>query len=230
VRILFIEDEERLREALCCGLQDDGHEVVAAATGRAGLDLARSEEFDAIVCDIVVPLVNGYQICQQLRAEGNWTPILMLTAKDGEWDQAEALDAGADDYLTKPFSLVVLLAHLRALTRRGGRPGPDEAMVLRCGDIVLDTKARRCTRLGKEILLSKREFDVLGALLSRPGEAIAKDDLMRTVWGADFNGDPNIVEVFVGYLRKKVDVPFARHSIETVRGFGYRFAASSSAS
>ncbi len=222
MRILFIEDETRLREALCRGLREEHHDVVAASTGSEGLRLAEEQSFDVIVCDILLPHVNGFQICQRLRAQGNWTPILVLTAKDGEWDQAEALDAGADDYLTKPFSYVVLRAHLRALVRRRSKSANEEGSVLRAGDLVIDLRTRRCLRGETEIDLSRREFEVMGVLLAHPGEAVAKDDLMRRIWGEEFNGDPNIVEVYVGYLRKKIDVPFARHSLETVRGFGYR--------
>jgi two-component system OmpR family response regulator len=224
VRILFIEDEDRLREALCRGLSAEHHDVVAASTGSEGLRLAEQESFDVIVCDILLPHVNGFQICERLRQQANWTPILMLTAKDGEWDQAEALDAGADDYLTKPFSFVVLRAHLRALARRGAKSAATDAVVLRGGDLLLDYRARRCVRGATEIELSRREFDLLGALLARPGEAVSKTDLMREVRGAEFDGDPNIVEVYIGYLRRKIDVPFNRRSLETVRGFGYRLS------
>ena len=222
VRILFIEDEERLREALCHGLRQEGHEVVAASTGSDGLRLAQEQGFDVIVCDILLPHVNGFQICTRLREKGIWTPILMLTAKDGEWDQAEALDAGADDYLTKPFSYVVLCAHLRALVRRGARGAGEEPSELTAGDLSLDYRDRRCARAGNDIPLSRREFDILGVLLARRGEAISKDELMSRVWGPDFNGDPNIVEVYISYLRKKIDAPFGCRSLETVRGFGYR--------
>jgi two-component system OmpR family response regulator len=224
MRILFIEDEDGLREALCRGLTEDHHDVVGASTGSEGLRLAEEQSFDVIICDILLPHVNGFQICQRLREQAIWTPILMLTAKDGEWDQAEALDAGADDYLTKPFSYVVLLAHLRALVRRGAKTAPSDSEVLRAGDLILDCRSHRCARANVEIDLSRREFDMLETLLATPGEAIAKEDLMRKVWGPAFNGDANIVEVYVGYLRKKIDVPFDRHSIETVRGFGYRLA------
>ena len=222
MRILFIEDEDRLREALCHGLRADGHDVVAAGTGSEGLRLAQEQSFDVIVCDILLPHVNGFQICARLREQVIWTPILMLTAKDGEWDQAEALDAGADDYLTKPFSYVVLHAHLRALARRGARGTEDEPAVLRSGDLSLDFRERRCARGDHEIMLSRREFDILGALLARRGEAVSKEELMDRIWGPEFNGDPNILEVYVSYLRKKIDAPFGRRSLETVRGFGYR--------
>jgi two-component system, OmpR family, response regulator len=222
VRVLFIEDEDRLREALCHGLREEGHDVLTAATGDDGLRLASEQSFDVIVCDILLPHVNGFQICARLRERAIWTPILMLTAKDGEWDQAEALDAGADDYLTKPFSYVVLRAHLRALARRGAQTAADEPPVLRAGNLSLDYLARRCLRGDSEIMLSRREFDILAALLVRRGEAISKEELMARVWGPHFNGDPNIVEVYISYLRRKIDVPFGCRSLETVRGFGYR--------
>ncbi|HXZ83442.1 MAG TPA: response regulator transcription factor [Acidimicrobiales bacterium] len=224
MRVLFIEDEDGLREALCRGLSEEDNDVVAASTGSEGLRLAEEQSFDVIVCDILLPHVNGFQICQRLRARAIWTPILMLTAKDGEWDQAEALDAGADDYLTKPFSYIVLLAHLRALVRRGAKTATSDSDVLRAGDLLLDLRSHRCARGNVEVDLSRREFDMLGTLLAAPGEAIGKEDLLRKVWGPAFNGDANIVEVYIGYLRKKIDVPFGRHSIETVRGFGYRLA------
>ncbi|HXW78753.1 MAG TPA: response regulator transcription factor [Acidimicrobiales bacterium] len=224
MRILLIEDEDNLREALCRGLREDQHEVVGASTGSDGLRLAEEQSFDVIVCDILLPMLNGFQICRRLREQAIWTPILVLTAKDGEWDEAEALDAGADDYLTKPFSYVVLQAHLRALVRRGAKTATTGSDVLRASDLILDLRAHRCARGDNEIELSRREFDMLAALLAHRGKALAKEDLMRRVWGPAFNGDPNIVEVYVGYLRRKVDAPFERHSIQTVRGFGYRLA------
>jgi DNA-binding response OmpR family regulator len=222
VRILFIEDEDRLRDALCRGLREENHDVVAASTGSEGLRLATEQSFDVIVCDILLPQLNGFQICRRLREQAIWTPILMLTAKDGEWDEAEALDAGADDYLTKPFSYVVLQAHLRALVRRGAKSVAGDSDVLRASDLILDRRSHRCARGNHEIDLSRREFDMLAMLLMHLGKAMGKEELLRKVWGPDFNGDPNIVEVYVGYLRKKIDTPFDRHSIETVRGLGYR--------
>ena len=225
MRVLFVEDEPRLREALCRGLSEEGHEVLGAATGGEGLELALHQSFDVIVCDILLPEVNGFQLVRRLRERAVWTPVLMLTAKDGEWDEAEALDAGADGYMTKPFSYVVLKAHLRALARRGSKGSASAGSeVLRSGDLILDLRARRCARGGAEVELSQRELSMLAELLSRAGEAVSKDELMKKVWGPSFRGDPNIVEVYIGYLRKKVDLPFGRHSIETVRGYGYRLA------
>jgi len=224
LRILFIEDEEHLREALCQGFRDDDHDVVGTGTGTEGLRLATEQSFDVIICDILLPHLNGFQICRRLRERAIWTPVLMLTAKDGEWDEAEALDAGADDYLTKPFSYVVLKAHVRALARRGAKTAVADSDVLRAGDLVLDRRAHRCLRGGTEVELSRREFDMLSALVANAGKAVTKDELITKVWGHDFNGNPNIVEVYAGYLRKKVDSPFQRNSIETVRGLGYRFS------
>ncbi|HET9060956.1 MAG TPA: response regulator transcription factor [Acidimicrobiales bacterium] len=223
MRILFIEDEDHLREALCSGFREDGHDVVGAATGDEGLRLACEQSFDVIVCDILLPNVNGFQICRRLRERAIWTPVLMLTAKDGEWDEAEALDAGADDYLKKPFSYLVLKARARALARRGARTVTGNDEVLRAGDLLLDLRAHRCARGAADIALSRREFDILAELVRHAGQAISKEELKARVWGVEFDGDPNIVEVYIGYLRKKVDMPFARHSIETVRGVGYRF-------
>jgi DNA-binding response OmpR family regulator len=224
LRVLLIEDEYHMREALCRGLREEGNEAVGAATGSEGLRLARDEGFDVIVCDILLPGLNGFQICRRLREQGVWTPILMLTAKDGEWDQAEALDAGADDYLTKPFSYVVLKAHLRALVRRGAKSATAAGDVLRWGDLVLDRRAHRCSRSGRDVDLSHREFDLLAELMASGARAVSKAELLERVWGPTFNGDPNIVEVYMGYLRRKVDAPFGRRTIETVRGVGYRLA------
>lgn len=228
MRILFIEDEDHLRQALCSGFSEDGHDVIGAATGDEGLRLACEQSFDVIVCDILLPNLNGFQICRRLRERGIWTPVLMLTAKDGEWDEAEALDVGADDYLKKPFSYLVLTARVRALARRGARTLTGSSEVLRAGDILLDLRAHRCARAGTDIALSRREFDMLAVLMRNVGKAVGKDDLKAAVWGPNFDGDPNIVEVYAGYLRKKVDAPFSRRSIQTVRGIGYRLAPETS--
>jgi two-component system, OmpR family, response regulator len=222
VRVLVVEDEKRLAAGLKRGLEAEGFAVDVSLDGDDGLWRAREHPYDVIVLDVMLPGVNGYRICSTLRDEGNWTPILMLTAKDGEWDEAEALDTGADDYLTKPFSYVVLLARLRALVRRGARARPS---ALTTGDLVLDPAGRRVTRDGTEVELTTRELSLLEYLMRRAGDVVSKRDVLDHVWDYDFEGDPNIVEVYVRRLREKVDRPFDRAAIETVRGAGYRLRA-----
>jgi two-component system, OmpR family, response regulator len=222
MRILVVEDEPRLADGLRTGLSAEGFAVDVALTGTDGLWLAREQPFDGIVLDVMLPNLNGYRICQILRSEGNWTPILMLTAKDGEWDEVEGLDTGADDYLTKPFSHAVLVARLRALLRRGARERP---AVLSAGDLRLDPAARRVWRGGTELALTAREVSLLEFLLRRRGEVLSKREILAHVWDVDFDGDPNIVEVYVRHLREKLDRPFGRAAIETIRGAGYRLAA-----
>jgi len=217
-----VEDEEAIARALQRGLRAEGFAVDIARDGNEGLWMARERNYDAIVLDILLPGMNGFRICKTLRDESIWTPILMLTAKEGELDEAEALDTGADDYLTKPFSFVVLVAHLRALIRRGARVRP---RVLRAGDLALDPASHRFWKQDTEISLTPREFSIMELLISRAGEAIGKREIMDHVWEDDFEGDPNIVEVYIGYLRRKIDVPFGDRSIETVRGVGYRLRA-----
>jgi DNA-binding response OmpR family regulator len=187
-----------------------------------GLWHAREFRYDAIVLDLMMPGLSGWAVCARLRADGDWTPVLMLTAKDGEWDQVEALDAGADDYVTKPFSHPVLVARLRALVRRGARERPT---VLTLGDLVVDPAARTVVRGDTPVELTSREFAVLEYLARHPGQVRSKRDVIENVWDVDFEGDPNIVEVYVGHLRRKLDRPFGRAAIETVRGAGYRLAA-----
>ncbi|MGH2728983.1 MAG: response regulator transcription factor [Actinomycetota bacterium] len=219
MRVLVVEDEKGLAGGLKRGLEAEGFAVDVALDGTTGLWLAREQPYDAIVLDIMLPGVNGFRICSTLREEGNWTPILMLTAKDGELDEAEALDSGADDYLTKPFSYLVLVAHLRALMRRGARERP---AVLEAGDLKLDPAARRCWRGDNEIALTPREFSLLEFLLRRKGEVLPKREILDHVWDYDFEGDPNIVEVYIRHLREKLDRPFERAAVQTVRGAGYR--------
>jgi two-component system, OmpR family, response regulator len=219
MRVLVVEDEKRVASAVKRGLEAEGFAVDAALTGTDGLWLAQENDYDVIVLDIMLPGVNGYRICATLREAGNWTPILMLTAKDGEYDEAEALDTGADGYLTKPFSYVVLVARLRALLRRSGRTEP---VIYEAGDLRLDPGSHRVWREDTEIALTAREFSVLEYLLSRAGEVVSKRDILEHVWDFDFDGDPNIVEVYIGRLRRRVDDPFARRAIETIRGAGYR--------
>ena len=221
MRILAVEDHRRVAAAIRRGLEAEGFAVDVASDGEEGLWLAREQPYDAIVLDILLPKINGYKVCATLRDEGNWTPILMLSAKSGEWDEAEALDTGADDFLAKPFSFVVLVARLRALLRRGARARPS---VLRAGDLSLDPAAHVCRRGEEEISLSAREFSLLEFLMRRAGQVVSKSEILAHVWDFDFEGDDNIVEVYVRYIRRKIDIPFGRRSLETVRGAGYRLA------
>jgi two-component system OmpR family response regulator len=221
MRLLVVEDERRLAASLRRGLEADGFAVDVAPDGTEGLWLARENRYDAIVLDLMLPGVNGYQLCATLREEGDWTPVVMLTAMDGELDEAEGLDIGADDYLTKPFSHLVLVARLRALFRRGARARP---AVLTAGDLRLDPGSRRAWRGSVPLPLTARELSVLEFLLRSTGQVVSKADILAHVWDSAFEGDPNIVEVYVRYLRRKVDLPFGRSSIETVRGAGYRMA------
>ena len=222
MRVLVVEDEKRLAAGLRKGLEAEGFAVDVALDGADGLWMAREHAYDAIVLDIMLPGINGYKICATLRQDGVWTPILMLTAKGGEWDEVEALDTGADDYLTKPFAYAVLVARLRALLRRGARERP---AVLEAGDLRLDPAARRAWRGEVEVELTPRELALVEFLLHRRGEVVSKREILQHVWDYDFEGDPNIVEVYVWHLRNKLDRPFGRDTIQTVRGAGYRLAA-----
>jgi two-component system, OmpR family, response regulator len=221
MRVLVVEDERRLADGVRRGLEAEGFAVDVAATGTDGLWMARENTYSIILLDIMLPGISGYRICETLRAEQNWTPILMLTAKDGEWDQVEALDTGADDYLSKPFSFAILLARIRALLRRGAAERP---VVLEAGDIRLDPATRRVSRGETAIDVTAREFAVLEYLMRHRGEVVSKREVLDGVWDTDFEGDPNIVEVYIGHLRNKLDRPFGRASIETMRGAGYRLA------
>jgi DNA-binding response OmpR family regulator len=220
MRVLIVEDDKRVAATVRRGLEAEGFAVDVALTGAEGLWMAGENPYDVIVLDIMLPEMNGYEVCRKLRDAGNWTPILMLTAKTGEYDQAEALDTGADDYLTKPFSYVVLLARIRALLRRSGRSEP--VVVYEAGDIKLDPARHRCVVGDTEVSLTAREFAVLEYLMRRAGEVVAKSEILDNVWDFAFDGDPNIVEVYIRHLRKKLDEPFGRHLIETIRGAGYR--------
>ncbi len=222
MRVLVVDDEERLAAALRRGLEAEGIAVDVAHSGTDGLWLARENDYDVLVLDIMMPGMSGYALCRTLRDEDDWTPILMLTAKDGDWDQIEALDTGADDFLTKPFSFQVLLARLRSLVRRGAR---DRPVVLEAGDLRIDPAARKVWRGDTEVALTSREFAVLEYLARRRGEVVSKSEVLGNVWDFDFDGDPNIVEVYIRHLRNKVDRPFGRAAIETLRGAGYRLDA-----
>ncbi|MCX5376447.1 response regulator transcription factor [Streptomyces sp. NBC_00091] len=222
MRILVVEDEQSLAESLRQGLSAEGHHVELARDGHRGLELALTGgPYDVVLLDLMLPGPGGAAICTRMRALADPTPVLMLTAKDGEHDEADGLDAGADDYLTKPFSFVVLNARLRALARRAAAPEPT---VLQAGDLVLDPQDRRCRRGPHDIELTARELGVLACLMERPGRAVAKQDILDEVWDAPHGIDPNIVEVYVSSLRKKIDAPFGRRSILTVHGTGYRMA------
>ena len=215
MRLLVVEDEARLASALRRGLSAEGFAVDIAPTGPQGLELARHGEYDAMILDVMLPGLSGYQLVRVLREERNWLPVLMLSAKDGEYDQADGLDCGADDYLTKPFSYVVLLARLRALLRRGA---PERPTMLTVGDLVLDPASRQVRRDGVEIVLTAREYALLEYLMRQAGRVVSKIELLDHVWDAGADSAPNVVEVYIGYLRRKV----GRDLVETVRGAGYR--------
>jgi len=210
-----VEDEARMAAALVRGLAAEGFVVDHVADGETGLDAARFGAYDVVVLDIMLPRMSGYTVVRTLRAEENWVPVLLLTAKDGEYDEADGLDYGADDYLTKPFSFVVLVARLRALLRRDPAPRP---VVLRAAGVTLDPSTRRVEVEGAEVPLAPREFLLLERLMRADGAVVPKEDLLEKVWG-DLD-DANVVEVYVGYLRRKL----GRSRIETVRGAGYRMA------
>ena len=222
MRLLVVEDEQRLARALQRGLAAEGFVVDLAHDGPRGLDMARHGDYDAMILDVMLPGLSGYRVVRQLRAERHWLPVLMLSAKDGEYDQADGLDCGADDYLTKPFSYIVLLARLRALLRRGVHERP---VVLSHGDVELDPAERRVLVAGTEVVLTAREFALLEYLMRRPGEVVSKIELLDHVWDAAVETAPNAVEVYVGYLRRKL----GRDRLETVRGAGYRLAAPATA-
>lgn len=218
MRILVVEDEVRLADALRRGLQAEGFAVDVANDGTTGLKLAKESPYDVIILDIMLPGINGFKLCALIREAEIWCPIMMLTAKDGELDEAEALDTGADDFLTKPFSFTVLLARIRALLRRSGTSRPAQLSV---GDLTLDPASHGVYRGTTSIELTSREFSLLELLLRRKGEVLTKADIIEHVWDYDFEGDSNIVEVYIGYLRKKIDQPFGTKTIRTIRGAGY---------
>lgn len=222
MKILLVEDDKKIATLVKRGLDVEGYTVDVAFDGLDGMWLATEGSYDLILLDIMLPNRNGFQICADLRARDIWTPIIMLTAKDGDLDEAEALDAGADDYLTKPFSFPVLVARVRSMLRRsGGRtaPVPETA-----GDLRIDPAGRQVWRGDHEVALTARQFDVLEFLIRRVGQVVTKQEIVNGVWQYDFDGDLNIVEVYIRRLRAAIDVPFDRHAIETIRGAGYRLA------
>ena len=218
MRLLLVDDEARFATALKRGLVAEGFTVEVAADGASGLELARHGDFDAVLLDVMLPRLSGYDVVRTLRTEENWVPVLMLSAKDGEHDQADGLDYGADDYLTKPFSFVVLTARLRALVRRSPQARP---AVLSAGDVTLDPATRRVAVDGEPVELTPREFGLLEYLLRRPGEVLTKTDILDHVWDPAAEIAPNVVEVYVGYLRRKL----GQDLVDTVRGVGYRLRA-----
>jgi two-component system OmpR family response regulator len=222
MRVLVVEDEKKLGELLGRGLREEGYAADVAERGEEALWMARAVEYDAIVLDVMLPGADGFAVCQQLRAGGVWAPVVMLTARDAVDDRVRGLDAGADDYLTKPFAFEELLARLRALTRRTPVERPT---VLEVGDLRLDPAAHRAWRGDSELSLSAREFALLEVLMRRPGLALTRSQLLDTAWDLAFERRSNVVDVYVRYLREKIDRPFGRDSIETVRGVGYRLRA-----
>jgi two-component system OmpR family response regulator len=222
VRVLVVEDEPALAETLRRGLSADGSVVDVVGDGEDAVWAATESSYDVMVLDLMLPVLDGYGVVEQLRRRGNWTPILVLTAKDGDDDQTDAFDRGADDYLTKPFSFTVLAARLRALIRRGA---PERPVVLAAGDLTLDPARRRVQRGETVLQLTPREYGLLEFLLRHRGDVVTKAQILDAVWDQAFEGDPNIVEVYIRYLRRKIDLPFGRHAIETARGMGYRLAA-----
>lgn len=222
MKVLLVEDEKALAESVKRGLAAHGIVVQLEHDGESGLWAARENDYDVIVLDIMLPKLNGYNVLRTLRQEKNWTPILMLTAKDGVYDQTDAFELGADDYLTKPFSLVLLAARLHALTRRGGTTRPT---ALACGTLSLDPQKRVVTRAGTDIVLTAREFSLLEYLIRNQGQVRSKHEILRNVWDATYEGPENVVEVHVGYLRKKIDAPFGLKTLQTIRGMGYRLLA-----
>ncbi|RKT79942.1 DNA-binding response OmpR family regulator [Terracoccus luteus] len=222
MRVLLVEDEVALAQVVKRGLEGEGWVVDVEHDGESGLWAATENAYDAMVLDIMLPRLDGYRVLEQLRAHEVWTPVVMLTAKDGDFDQTDALDLGADDYLTKPFSFVVLAARLRALVRRGA---PRRPAVLQMGTLRLDPATHRVDRSGTPIRLTAREFSLLHHLMRHPDQVVGKTELLDQVWDGAYEGDVNVVEVYVGYLRRKIDVPFGATTIETVRGAGYRLVA-----
>jgi two-component system OmpR family response regulator len=221
VRILVVEDEPKMARLLQRGLAEHGHVVEVAESGEDALWAASEGDFDAVLLDVMLPGASGFDVCRMLRRRQVWTPVLMLTARTDITDRVHGLDAGADDYLSKPFSLEELLARLRALARRGPVARP---VLVAVGDLVLDPAARRVWRAGTEVSLSAKEFTLLEAFMRRPGQVLSRGQLLDRAWDVAFDNRSNVVDVYVRQLREKIDRPFGRSSLETVRGVGYRLA------
>lgn len=222
MRLLIVDDEVDLSESLRRGLTNEGFVVDVANDGITGAWLAQENPYDVIVLDLMLPGKNGYTILKEIRAAKNWTPVLMLTAKDGEYDEADAFDLGADDYLTKPFSFMVLVARLRALMRRGA---PERPVNITVGTLEMDPARHKVTRGDTVIELTAKEYVILQYLMQNADTVVSKLQIMDNAWDAAFEGSENIVEVYVGYLRKKIDAPFGLNTLQTVRGMGYRLVA-----
>lgn len=219
---MLVEDEEQLSTVLTIGLRQEGYVVVAVNNGPDGLEEGTHDAFDVIVLDIMLPGLSGYEVLRQLRARNVRTPVLMLTAKDGDNEQADALDLGADDYLIKPFSFRVLVARLRVLVRHAG---PERKVALRAGRLTLDPTRHAVSHDGVPIELTPREFGLLEYLMRNKDTAVTKAEILANVWDAHHRGPDNVVEVYIGYLRRKIDAPFGVRSIETVRHSGYRLTS-----
>jgi two-component system, OmpR family, response regulator len=219
MRVLVIEDDARMAELLRRGLQEEGYAVDLASTGEEGVWLGTENDYDAVVLDVMLPDGDGFEVCRRLRQADRWAPVMMLTARDAVPDRVAGLDAGADDYLTKPFSFQELFARVRALVRRGAGERP---AVLEVGDLRLDPATRRVHRGDEELSLTAKEAALLEYLLRHPGEVLTRAQIIEHVWDFAYDGGSNVVDVYVRYLREKVDRPFGRRSIETVRGAGYR--------
>ena len=219
MRILVVEDEIKMAGLVKRGLEREGYAVDVASTGEEALAAARQRPYDAIVLDAMIPAPDGFQVCRTLRTEGRWSPVLMLTARDAVEDRVAGLDAGADDYLTKPFAFTELFARLRAITRRDVVERPT---VLEIGDLRLDPATREVWRAGTRVELSAKEFALLEELMRHPGEVLSRSRILEHVWDFAYDGTSNVVDVYIRYLREKVDRPFGRETIETVRGAGYR--------
>ncbi len=223
--MLVVEDDRRMAGLLRRGLEEGGYAVDLAGDGPEGFWYATENQYDAIVLDVMLPGFDGFELCRRLRDAGNWIPVLMLTARGDVRDRAKGLDAGADDYLTKPFSFIELTARLRALSRRGRAERP---AILEVGDLHLDPASRRVFRGEVELELSPKEFALLELLLAHPGEVLTRTRIIESVWDFAYDGTSNVVDQYVGYLRRKIDQPFGRADIETVRGVGYRLRAPAS--
>lgn len=219
MKVLLVDDEPRLASTLAAGLRAEGCVVVIASNGDDGLWLAVEDDFDVVVLDIMLPGLSGYEVLRRMREKGIWTPVMILTAKDGDYDQTDAFDLGADDYLTKPFAFIVLVARLRALVRRGA---PQRPSVLTAGSLSLDPSRRVVERDNTPIPLTPREYGLLEFLMRNKDTVVTKTEILHNVWDAHYNGPDNVVEVYVGYVRRKIDNPFGTNTIETIRGVGYR--------